>query len=72
MSTIDVNNNNPLSCSTNSERSYQHRARGHLNEEASVASLTSIVDELDQSRESEPDGETLGTEDSTHIVQTVA
>ena len=50
---------------TNSERNYQRRARGHLEEEASVASLTSIVDELDQSHESEPDGETLGTEDST-------
>ena len=34
-------------------------------DEASEASLESVVEELDQSYESESDGETLATEDST-------
>ena len=48
---------------------YQRRARAFLLEEASEASLGEVVDELDQEIESEPDGETLGTQDSTRISQ---
>ena len=52
---------------TRSEVSYQRRARKHLREEASEASLRAIADELDREYESEPNGETLGTDDSTRI-----
>ena len=54
---------------TRSEASYQRRARGFLLEEASEASLGEVVEELDQEVESEPDGETLGTQDSARITQ---
>ena len=54
---------------TRSEASYQRRARNFLLEEASEASLGEVVNELDQEIESEPDGETLGTHDSTRIDQ---
>ena len=53
--------------STRSEVSYQRRARGFLLEEASEASYGEVVNKLDQEVESEPDGETLGTHDSTRI-----
>ena len=52
---------------TRSEASYQRRARDFLLEEASEASLREVTRELDQEVESEPDGETLGTHDSTRI-----
>ena len=54
---------------TRSEASYQRRARGFLLEEASEASLGEVVEELDREVESEPDGETLGTQDSARITQ---
>ena len=54
---------------TRSEASYQRRARAFLLEEASEASLGEVVEELDQEIESEPDGETLGTQDSVGIDQ---
>ena len=54
---------------TRSEASYQRRARGFLLEEASEASLGKVVEELDREVESEPDGETLGTQDSARITQ---
>ena len=52
---------------TRSEASYQRRARSFLLEEASEASLREVTRELDQEVESEPDGETLGTQDSTRF-----
>ena len=52
---------------TRSEASYQRRVRAFLLEEASEASLGEVADELDQEIESEPDGETVGTRDSTRI-----
>ena len=54
---------------TRSEASYQRRARGFLLEEASEASLGEVVEELDREVESEPDGETLGSQDSARITQ---
>ena len=54
---------------TRSEASYQRRAREFLLKEASEASLGEVVDKLDQEVKSEPDGETLGTQDSTRIAQ---
>ena len=50
---------------TRSEASYQRRARSFLLEEASEASLREVTRELDQEVESEPDGETVGTHDTT-------
>ena len=50
---------------TRSKASNRCRAHKHLADQASEASLESIVEELDQSYESEPDGETLATENST-------
>ena len=44
------------------EVSYQRRARKHLGDEASEASLRAITNKLDQEYESEPDQETLVTD----------
>ena len=52
---------------TRSEASYQRRARSFLLEEASEASLREVARELDQEVELEPDGETVGTHDTTCI-----
>lgn len=54
---------------TRPEASYQRRARGFLLEEVSEASLGEVVEELGREVESEPDVETLGTQDSTRIAQ---
>ena len=48
---------------TRLKASYQRRARKHLRDEAS---LRAIVNKLDQEYGSEPNGETLGTDNSTH------
>ena len=50
--------------STSSEENYQRRARAHVDNEATEASVTSLLAEVDIN-ESEPDGETIGSNDST-------
>ena len=55
-----------------SKASYRCRAREHLADEASEASLESIVEELDQSYKSEPDGDMLGTDNSTQSSESKA
>ena len=58
---------------TRLEASYsRRRAREHLADEASEASLESIVEELDQSYKSEPDGDMLGTDNSTQSSESKA